>query len=123
MTTPWGGSLSSYTTSGDTTHAHPDHDTIAVFRRANKAAFEAAFLQMLLMAKETGLLKVWAVSIEGTKINANASKVKSVRYDRACAADLAGGRGATAATASPSPSRRSRAAIRYRRHASPTAAR
>jgi transposase len=62
---------------------HPDHDTIAVFRRTNKAAFEAAFLQVLLLARESGLLRVGTVSIDGTKIDANASKIRSVRYDRA----------------------------------------
>jgi transposase len=62
---------------------HPDHDTIAVFRRSNKAAFEAAFLQVLLMARESGLLQLGTVSIDGTKIDANASKIRSVRYDRA----------------------------------------
>jgi transposase len=62
---------------------HPDHDTIAVFRRSNKAAFEAAFLQVLLLARESGLLQLGTVSIDGTKIDANASKIRSVRYDRA----------------------------------------
>jgi hypothetical protein len=62
---------------------HPDHDTIAVFRRSNKAAFEAAFLQVLLLARESGLLHLGTVSIDGTKIDANASKIRSVRYDRA----------------------------------------
>lgn len=62
---------------------HPDHDTIAAFRRINKAGFEAAFLQVLLLARETGLLRVGTVSIDGTKIDANASKIRSVRYDRA----------------------------------------
>ena len=62
---------------------HPDHDTIAEFRRANKAAFEAAFLQVLLLARESGLLRLGVVSIDGTKIDANASKIRSVRYDRA----------------------------------------
>ncbi len=62
---------------------HPDHDTIAVFRRSNKAAFEAAFLQVLLLARESGLLRLGTVSIDGTKIDANASKIRSVRYDRA----------------------------------------
>lgn len=62
---------------------HPDHDTIAAFRRANKAAFEAAFLQVLPLARETGLLRVGTVSIDGTKIDANASKIRSLRYDRA----------------------------------------
>ncbi len=62
---------------------HPDHDTIAAFRRANRAAFEAAFLQVLLLAKESGLLRLGTVSIDGTKLDANASKIRSVRYDRA----------------------------------------
>ena len=74
---------------------HPDHDTIAVFRTTNKTAFEASFLQILLLARETGLLRLGIVSIDGTKIDANASKIRSVRYDRACelrtqlAADIA----------------------------------
>jgi transposase len=62
---------------------HPDHDTIAAFRRSNKIAFEAAFLQVLLLARESGLLRLGTVSIDGTKIDANASKIRSVRYDRA----------------------------------------
>ena len=62
---------------------HPDHDTIAAFRRANHAAFEAAFLQVLLLARETGLLRLGTVAIDGTKLDANASKIRSVRYDRA----------------------------------------
>src|SRR4051794_18135891 len=52
---------------------HPDHDTIAVFRRAHKAAFEAAFLQVLLLARESGLLSLGMVSIDGTKLDAIAS--------------------------------------------------
>ena len=64
-------------------NTHPDHDTIATFRRTNKDAFEAAFLEVLLLARETGLLKLGTVSIDGTKIDANASKVRSLRYDRA----------------------------------------
>ena len=62
---------------------HPDHDTIAAFRRANRAAFEAAFLQVLLLARESGLLRLGTVSIDGTKLDANASKIRSVRYARA----------------------------------------
>ncbi len=64
-------------------NTHPDHDTIAVFRQTNKAAFEAAFLQVLLLAREAGLLRIGMVSIDGTKVDANASKIRSVRYDRA----------------------------------------
>jgi len=62
---------------------HPDHDTIATFRRTNTAAIEAAFLHVLLLAREAGLLRLGTVSIDGTKIDANASKIRSVRYDRA----------------------------------------
>ncbi len=64
-------------------NTHPDHDTIAVFRRRNEAAFKAAFVEVLLLARELKLLKVGTVSVDGTKIDANASKHKSVRYDRA----------------------------------------
>ena len=65
-------------------NSHPDHDTIAKFRRDNATAIEAAFSQVLLLAGELGLLKVGMVSIDGTKIDANASKIKSLRYDRIC---------------------------------------
>ncbi len=64
---------------------HPDHDTVATFRRTNAAAIEAAFLHVLLLAREAGLLRLGTVSIDGTKIDANASKIRSVRYDRATA--------------------------------------
>ena len=62
---------------------HPDHDTVAAFRRSNRAAFEAAFLQVLLLARGAGLLRVGTVAIDGTKLDASASKIRSVRYDRA----------------------------------------
>ncbi len=62
---------------------HPDHDTIATFRRANRTAFEVVFLQVLLLARESGLLRLGMVAIDGTKLDADASKIRSVRYDRA----------------------------------------
>ena len=62
---------------------HPDHDTICTFRARNKAAIADAFLRILLLAKELKVLKVGTVSVDGTKIKANASIHKSVRYDRA----------------------------------------
>jgi transposase len=64
-------------------NTHPDHDTICRFRRENFAAFEEAFLQVLTIAKELKILKVGTVSVDGTKIDANANIHKSVRYDRA----------------------------------------
>ena len=64
-------------------NAHPTFDTICTFRRENKTAIEEAFLQVLTIAKELKLLKVGTVSVDGTKIDANANIHKSVRYDRA----------------------------------------
>ena len=66
-----------------TADTHPDHDTIATFRRENLEAFMIAFAQVLELARELKLLKLGMVSIDGTKIDDAASKIKSVRYDRA----------------------------------------
>lgn len=66
-----------------TANEHPDHDTICTFRRKNFTAISESFLHVLLMAKELKLLKVGTVSVDGTKMNANASKRRSIRYDRA----------------------------------------
>lgn len=63
-------------------NTHPDHDTIATFRRRNGSAFSAAFEHILLLASQSGLLKVGTVSVDGARIKANASKIKSIRYDR-----------------------------------------
>jgi len=65
---------------GDT---HPDHDTICAFRRQNGSVVREAFVEVLRLASEMKLLKVGTVSVDGTHIRANASKHKSVRYDRA----------------------------------------
>ena len=64
-------------------NTHPCFDTICTFRRENFAAIEATFLQVLTIAKELKILKVGTVSVDGTKIDANANIHKSVRYDRA----------------------------------------
>ena len=62
---------------------HPDHDTIARFRRENFAAVSESFLQVLLLAKELKLLRVGLVSVDGSKFKANANKHRSVTYERA----------------------------------------
>ena len=66
-----------------TADRHPDHDTICKFRRENFEAVAESFLQVLLLARELKLLRVGLVSVDGTKVRANASKRRSVRYDRA----------------------------------------
>ena len=53
---------------------HPDHDTICRFRRENSEAFGEAFLEVLKLAREAGLLRVGTVGVDGSKIRANASK-------------------------------------------------
>lgn len=65
---------------GDT---HPDHDTICAFRRKNKETIKKMFAHVLRLADEMGVVKIGTVSMDGTHIKANASKHKSVRYDRA----------------------------------------
>jgi transposase len=64
-------------------NTHPDHDTICKFRRENFEAVAEAFLEILKLAREMKLLRVGTVSIDGTKMKANASKDKSVCYERA----------------------------------------
>ena len=60
-------------------HTHPSHDTIARFRRTNKAGFEAAFLEVRLLARERGVLRLGTVSVAGPRIDANAAKIRSWR--------------------------------------------
>ena len=64
--------------------AHPDHDTLCTFRRANGPLFQESFIKVLAYARELGVLKKrGGVSIDGTKIAANASKHSAVSYRRA----------------------------------------
>lgn len=53
---------------------HPDHDTINTFRQRFLPEFEALFVQVLTIAQELGVLTLGEVSLDGTKIEANASK-------------------------------------------------
>jgi transposase len=62
---------------------HPDHDSICTFRVENKMAIEAAFVTVLQLARELKLTKVGTVSVDGTKVLANASKHAAVSYQRA----------------------------------------
>jgi transposase len=62
---------------------HPDHDSICAFRTSNKQAFKAAFVSVLQLAQHLRLSKVGTVSIDGTKLQANASKHAAVSYARA----------------------------------------
>lgn len=58
----------------------PDHDTIADFRKRILAQLPQIFLDVLLVAQEMGILKLGTVSLDGTKIKANASKHHALSY-------------------------------------------
>jgi transposase len=63
---------------------HPDHDTICTFRRENRALFEECFVKVLAYAGQMKVLKkVGGISVDGSKITANASKHAAVSYDYA----------------------------------------
>jgi transposase len=63
---------------------HPDHDTIATFRRRFLPQIEALFVQVLGVAREMGVLKLGTVALDGTKIHANASRHSALSYEHAC---------------------------------------
>src|SRR5476651_1464583 len=62
---------------------HPDHDTIAAFRRRFLKEIEGLFVQVLLLAREMGMLKLGTVGLDGTKIHANASRHSALSYEHA----------------------------------------
>jgi len=60
---------------------HPDHDTICTFRRNNGDLFSESFVKVLAYAQTLGVLKKrGGVSVDGTKMGANASKHSAVSY-------------------------------------------
>lgn len=61
---------------------NPDHATIAHFRKAHLAELKELFIQVLLIAKEMGSLELGNVSLDGSKIHADAAKSKAVSYKR-----------------------------------------
>jgi transposase len=65
-----------------TADQHPDHDTIAEFRRRHLEALAVLFVQVLRLCRKAGLVKLGHVSLDGTKVRANASKHKAMSYGR-----------------------------------------
>ena len=61
---------------------HPDHDTLANFRKTFRAAIKELFVQVLLLAQAAGYLTLGNISMDGSKVHANASKSKAVSYKR-----------------------------------------
>jgi len=61
---------------------HPDHDTIANFRKIFLSEITDLFAQVLVVAREMGLLKLGNISLDGSKVHADASKSHAVSYGR-----------------------------------------
>jgi transposase len=64
-------------------NTHPDHDTIAAFRRRFLPHIEKLFVDVLVLAREMGMLKMGIVALDGTKIHANASRHTALSYGHA----------------------------------------
>jgi transposase len=62
---------------------HPDHDTIATFRRRFLTEIAGLFVKVLVLAREMGVLKLGTVALDGTKIHANASRHSALSYEHA----------------------------------------
>jgi transposase len=61
---------------------HPDHDSIADFRKRHLVSLAGLFVQVLQLCRQAGLVKLGHIAIDGTKIQANASKHKAMSYGR-----------------------------------------
>ncbi len=66
---------------------HPDHASIAAFRRRHLPALAGRFLEVLLLCRKAGLVKLGHVALDGTKVRANASRHKAMSYARMCEAE------------------------------------
>jgi len=62
---------------------HPDHDTIATFRKRFLPQIQALFVDVLKLARAMGMLKLGTVALDGTKIHANASRHSALSYGHA----------------------------------------
>ena len=61
---------------------HPDHDTLASFRKTFLPNLKALFVEILLLARMVGVLQLGTISLDGSKIHADASKSNAVSYKR-----------------------------------------
>jgi len=70
-----------------TADQHPDHASIAAFRRQHLTALSGLFLEVLMLCREAGLAKLGHVALDGTKVRASASRHKAMSYERMCSAE------------------------------------
>lgn len=64
-------------------NTHPDHDTLAVFRKRFLQQLKPLFVQILLLAKTLGFLNLGKISLDGSKVQANASKHSALSWGHA----------------------------------------
>lgn len=60
------------------TNTHPDHDTLAKFRKQFLPELEDLFVQVLTLAQGMKLVRLGHIALDGSKIKANASKHKAL---------------------------------------------
>lgn len=65
-------------------NAHPDHDTIANFRKRFLGELKPLFVQILTIAHQMDVLKLGKISLDGSKVKANASKHHALSWEHAC---------------------------------------
>jgi len=66
---------------------HPDHASIAAFRRRHLPALAGLFLQVLMLCRKAGLVKLGHVALDGTKVRASASRHKAMSHERLCSSE------------------------------------
>ena len=66
---------------------HPDHASIAAFRRQHLPALAGLFLQVLELCRKAGLARLGHVALDGTKVRASASRHKAMSYERMCSSE------------------------------------
>ena len=65
-----------------TGNQQPDHSRISEFRRRNLEALSDLFVQILRLCQEAGMVSLGLVALDGTKVQANASKHKAMSHER-----------------------------------------
>ena len=68
--------------SGCSRRATSQHRTVCEFRRRHLAEFSELFVGVVQVAREMGLARFGKLSVDGTKVRANASKRKAMSYER-----------------------------------------
>ncbi len=69
-------------------NSHPDHDTIATFRKRFLKEISSFFVEILMIARQANMLKLGSISLDGSKVKANASRHKALSHEHACKLEI-----------------------------------